>query len=97
VSEVTGSWKGSITVIMATGGFKFKAMAFSRMEDPEIKPKLGGAILGVHRRPKEDMMAVCLQANMRPTRKHVSREPELNQETVDDTLATCKLTIKTMP
>ena len=37
-------------------------------------------------------MAVSLRANVGLTQKHVCLELELNQEMVNDTLATCKLT-----
>ena len=74
-SKMTGTWTGSITVIMAAGSFKFKAMALSRMDDPEVEAK-------------EDIMVVSLQANVGPTRKHVCLEPDLNQEMVKDALAT---------
>ena len=43
----TGTWTRTIVKIMAAGGFKFKAMAFSGMDNPEIEAKLGGAVLGV--------------------------------------------------
>ena len=56
--EATGTWMGSITTIMVAGGFKFKAMVFSNMDDPEVEGKLGGAVLGVHWSAKEDIMAV---------------------------------------
>ena len=44
----TGTWTRTIKAIMAIGGFKFKAMAVSGMDDPEVKAKLGRAVLGVH-------------------------------------------------
>ena len=45
--SATSTWTGTIVAIMAAGSFKFKAMAFSGMNVPEIKAKLGGAVLGV--------------------------------------------------
>ena len=46
-SSATCTWTRTITAIMATGSFKFKAMAFSGMNVPEIEAMLGGAVLGV--------------------------------------------------
>ena len=46
-SSATGTWTRTILAIMAADGFKFKAMAFSGMNDPKIEAKLGGAVLGV--------------------------------------------------
>ena len=34
--KATGTWTGSIMGIMAADHFKFKAMVFSRMDDPEV-------------------------------------------------------------
>ena len=62
------------------------------MNDPEIEAKLGGAVLGVHWSAKDDLMAVRFRVNIGPTRKQACLEPDLNEETVDNVLATQKLT-----
>ena len=43
-----------IAAIMGAAGFKFKEMVSSRMDDPNIEAKLGGAVLGIHWSATED-------------------------------------------
>ena len=81
----------TIAAIMAAGGFKFKAMAFSGMDNPEIEAKLGGAVLGVHWSAKDDLMVVQFRINIGLTQKQVCLEPALTEETVDYMLATKRL------
>ena len=57
-----------------------------------MEAKLGGVLLGIHWKAKEDLMAVEFWVNLGLSRKGFCLEPDLNQDTVEEGLASYKLT-----
>ena len=78
-----GSYTGTVSKVLATAGFKAKALVASGSADPEELESLGGKFLGLGYHPPSDEILLTITPLIRIARKR-SRQRRAQAETIED-------------